>query len=119
VTAEYLDVEDLLRLAAIAGIGQLLDIGALDGAAARARSRVWGLESYGTLELKAAALMHSICRTQAFEDENEKLAVAAGMMFLRINGSKLAPTQDEAVDLARGMTEGRIDVRQAADVLTN
>jgi len=119
VTPEYLDIEDLLRIAAVVGTGPVLDAGALDGAAARARSRIWGIESYGTLELKAAALMHSICRTPAFEDENEKLAVAAGMMFLRINGFKLAPSQEVAVALAHGLAEGRIDVPQAAEVLTN
>jgi death-on-curing protein len=119
VTPEHLDVEDLMRLADILGVGPLVDVGALDGAAARSRSRIWGLDSYSTLELRAAALMHSICRTPALEAENEKLAVAAGVMFLRINGSKLAPSQDEAVDLARGMADGRIDVPQAAEVLTN
>ena len=119
MTVEYLDVEDLLFLVGSLGIGPVRDVGALDAAVARSRSRVFGLDSYPSIEGKTAALMHSICRTNGLATENERLAVVAGVMLLRANGSKIEPEHDEVFELVRGLTEGRVDVEQAAQVLTN
>ena len=119
MSVEYLDFDALLLLAYRFDLGPVSDIGALDAATARARSRVFAQDAYPSLELKAAALMHSICRVPGLEAGNEKLAVAAASSFLRLNGSSFTVPEDEAYDLTVGITDGRLDVRQIADVLTN
>ena len=119
MSIEHLEFDALLLLAYQFDLGPVSDIGALDGATARARSRVFAQDAYPSLELKAAALMHSLCRVPGLEAGNEKLAVVAASGFLRLNGSRFAVPEDEALDLTAGITDGRLDVRQIADVLTN
>jgi death-on-curing protein len=119
VKIDYLEYDDLVFLAKRHQLGQVSDVGALDAACARARSRVFGQDAYPSLELKAAALVHSLCRVPGLTSGNGHLAVSAGGTFLRINGARFDVPEDEAVELAVGVTEGRLDLHQIADVLTN
>lgn len=114
---EYLDLEDLLVLTRALGAGPVRDAGLLDAAAARARSTVFGADAYPTLELKAAALVHSICRNHALVDGNKRLALVAGLTFLRANGVRHVLTQDDAFDLIVRVAEGSADVPDIAAYL--
>lgn len=114
---EYLDIEDLLQLTADLGAGPARDVGLLDSAAARPRASVFGEDAYPTLELKAAALLHSICRNHALVDGNKRLAWQATVVFLDINGLRIRMTHDEAFDLVMAVAEGRLDVPEIAAVL--
>jgi death-on-curing protein len=116
---EYLDLEDLLTLTRLLGAGPVRDVGLLDSSAARARSSAFGVDAYPTLELKAAALLHSICRNHALVDGNKRLALLATMTFLRVNGHRFAPSQVQAFDLVMGVAEGALDVPEIAERLTN
>jgi len=111
---EYLDLEDLLALTDLLGAGPVRDRGLLDSAAARARSSAFGEDAYPTLELKAAALLHSICRNHALVDGNKRLALRATATFLRVNGRRFRLTQDEAFDLIMGVAEGVLEVPDIA-----
>ena len=114
---EYLDLEDLLVLTRALGAGPVRDAGLLDAAAARARSTVFGADTYPTIELKAAALIHSICRNHALVDGNKRLALVAGLTFLRANGVRHALSQDDAFDLIMRVAEGSDDVADIAAYL--
>ncbi len=115
---EYLDVEDLLQLVADLGAGPVRDVGLLDSASARPRSSVFGEDAYPGLELKGAALLHSICRNHALVDGNKRLAWQATVVFLDINGCRIRMTHDHAFDLVMSVAEGRFDVPDIAAVLT-
>ncbi len=115
---EYLSLDDLLALVDRLGAGPVRDIGLLDSAAARPRSSVFGQDAYPTLEIKAAALMHSIARNHALADGNKRLCLLAGGAFLRLNGHRFAIGQDEAFDLVMAIAEGRLDVPEIAAELT-
>ena len=65
---EYLDLENLLGLVQALGAGPVRDLGLLDSDAARPRSSAFGADAYATLELKAAALLHSVARNHALVD---------------------------------------------------
>jgi len=119
VNVEYLDLEDLLFLTKILGVGPVQDLGALDSAAARARSSAFGQDAYPTLELKAAALLHSLCGNHALVDGNKRLALLACVTFLRINGARFAMTQEDAFELVWAVAAGTLGVKQIADALTN
>jgi len=111
---EFLDLEDLLMLTELLGAGPVRDAGLLDSAAARARSSAFGEDAYPTLELKAAALLHSICSNHALVDGNKRLGLLATATFLRVNGHSFKLTQDEAFDLVMRVAEGALDLPDIA-----
>lgn len=115
---DYLDLDDLLIFTDLLGAGPVRDIGLLDSAVARARSSAFGQDAYPTLELKAAALMHSICNNHALVDGNKRLALLATATFLRANGHRFALTNDEAFDLVMRVAEGTVDLGEIAATLT-
>ncbi|MDQ3104090.1 MAG: type II toxin-antitoxin system death-on-curing family toxin [Actinomycetota bacterium] len=114
---EYLDLEDLLGLVRDLGAGPVRDVGLLDSAAARPRSSALGEDAYATLELKAAALLHSIARNHALVDGNKRLAWLAAVVFLDLNGRAHTLSHDAAFDLVMGAAAGTLDVEQIAEVL--
>ncbi len=114
---EYLDLEDLLELTKLLGAGPVRDLGLLDSAAARPRSSVFGEDAYPKLALKAAALLHSICRNHALVDGNKRLAWLATVTFLDINGQQVELADDDAFDLVMGVAEGVADVEVGAERL--
>jgi death-on-curing protein len=115
---EYLDVEELVHLVERLGAGPVRDLGLLDAAAARARSSAFGEDAYPTLELKAAALMHSLCRNHPLVDGNKRLALLATGAFLRLNGRRFRMDQDAAFELVMAVADGSIDVPEIAARLT-
>lgn len=111
---EYLDLEDLLQITKALGAGPVRDPGLLGSAVARPRTSLFGDDAYPTLELKAAALLHSICRNHALVDGNKRLALAATVVFLRLNGHPARWSQDEAFTLVMAVAEGSLDVPDIA-----
>lgn len=117
MSVEYLDLEDLLALTELLAASPVRDVGLLDAAAARARSTAFGHDAYPTLQEKAAALLHSLCRNHALVDGNKRLGLLAAATFLRINGASFTLTQDQAFELVMEAAEGRIDVPEIAGQL--
>ena len=113
----YLDVEDLLLFTRALGTGPVRDLGLLESAAARPRASVFGDDAYPTLELKAAALMESLCRNHALVDGNKRLTLLATFTFLRMNGHPAKWPQDDAFDLVMRVAEGKADVQEIAAAL--
>jgi death-on-curing protein len=111
---EYLDLEDLLVLVRKLGAGPVRDIGLLDAAVARPRSSAFGADAYPTLELKAAALLHSIVRNHALVDGNKRLAWLAVVVFLDLNGQSVAMDDDAAFGLVMETAEGLLDLEDIA-----
>ena len=109
---EYLSLEDVLSLAAALGVGPVRDLGLLDSACHRPRSRFMGQETYPTLSAKAAALMHSVAPNHALLDGNKRLALLATVVFLRINGYRLALTDDQAFDLTLAVAAGQLEAEE-------
>ena len=114
MSVAYLGLEDLLQLTRDLGAGPVRDLGLLDSAAARPQSAMFGEEAYPALELKAAALLHSVCRNHALVDGNKRLAWLGTTVFLDINGARTGLSHDEAFDLVMAVAEGSIDVPEIA-----
>jgi death-on-curing protein len=107
---DYLDLEDLLRLVRILGVGPVRDVGLLDSAAARPRSSAFGEDAYPTVDLKAAALLHSITNNHALVDGNKRLAWLATTVFLDLNGVAVDLSDDEAFRLVWDIAGTTLDV---------
>ena len=106
----HLDLDDLLYVAQrTLGEVQVRDIGLLDSASARPRSTAFGSDAYLSLHDKAAALLHSMARTQPLVDGNKRLALAATIAFHGVNGVRLILSNDEAYDLVMAVAVGDLD----------
>ena len=107
----YLDLEDLVHVAerALGHAPPVRDWGLLESAAARPAATAYGEDAYGDLYEKAAALLHSLARSHPLVDGNKRLALAAAITFLGINGTRLTLTNDEAYDLIIDVAAGVLD----------
>lgn len=105
-----LDLDDLLHIAArVLPEVEVRDAGLLEAAVARPRASAFGEEAYPTLHEKAAALLHSLARTQALVDGNKRLGLASVIAFYGMNGLRLTFTNDEAYELVIGVAAGELD----------
>nr|WP_218913047.1 Fic family protein [Janibacter alkaliphilus] len=103
-------VEELLHVAArVLPEVQVRDVGLLEAAAARPRTSVMGADAYPTLDLRAAALAHSVARNHALVDGNKRLTLASVITVYGINGRRLTLTNDEAYDLIIAISTGELD----------
>jgi death on curing protein len=107
---QHLDLEDLLRLTRLLRVGPVRDVGLLEAACARPRASVLGDEAYTTIELKAAALLHSLVRNHALVDGNKRLAWLAAVVFIDLNGHTLDVDDGAAFELVMAAAEGHLDL---------
>lgn len=107
---EYLTLEDLIGLVRRLDVGPVRDIGLLDAAVARPQSSAFGADAYPSIELKAAALLHSIVRNHALVDGNKRLGWMATVVFLDVNDRPVELEDDEAFALVIDVAEGRLDL---------
>ncbi len=107
----YLDLDSLLHVAArtLGGEPVIRDYGLLESALARPRASAFGEDAYPDLFTKAAALLHSLARNHALVDGNKRLALAATIAFLGINGHRLTLSNEEAYDLVISVATGTVD----------
>ena len=84
----------------------------------RPQTTVFGEDAYPDLETKAAALLDSIANNHALVDGNKRLALAATIAFLGVNGRRLTLTNDEAHDLVMAVASGGLtEVAEIAEQL--
>jgi death on curing protein len=81
----------------------------LSSAVGRPQQTVFGEDAYGTITLKAAALMQSLAENQPFVDGNKRIAWISGKVFLQLHGYTMHATDREGLELfvdriANGMT---------------
>ena len=104
----YLDLELALRVAtrAIGAEPVLNDPGMLEAALARPQATVFGADAYPDLHEKAAALLHSLAKNHTLVDGNKRLAWAATVVFLYVNGVDVHARDDDAYDFVIGVADG-------------
>lgn len=117
---DYLDVEDLIA-AAEAAVGApvaIRDIGLLEAAATRPRATVFGEEAYPDLDLKAAALLHSIVTSHPLVGGNKRLGWVALRLFYLLNDTDVRAPGDDAFNLVAAIAEDSLrDVNAIAERL--
>ncbi len=110
MSVEYLELDDLLLLVRLLDVGPVREIGLLDSALARPRSSAFGEDAYPSIELKAAALLHSLTNNHALMDGNKRLAWLATTVFLDLNGRTVDLADDEAFALVWDVASTDLDV---------
>jgi death-on-curing protein len=96
---EYLEIEDIVEMIRSLGVGPIRDLGLLDSAVNRPRSSAFGEDAYESLDLKAAALLHSMTKNHALVDGNKRLAWLSTVVFCDLNGFAPDLTDDDAYQL--------------------
>ncbi|MHA6801429.1 type II toxin-antitoxin system death-on-curing family toxin [Bounagaea algeriensis] len=118
----YLTLPELIHVAerALGGEAPVRDHGLLHSALARPGTTAFGAEAYVSTEEKAAALLHSLARNHALVDGNERLALAATIAFLGVNGHRLTFSNDQAYELVMNVAAGELDdIATVADRIRN
>ena len=115
---EYVSLEDLLGLVRRLGVGPVRDVGLLDAAVARPQSSAFGSEAYPSIELKAAALLHSLVLNHALVDGNKRLGWLATVVFLDLNDRLVELDDDEVFELVMDIADGKLEVDEIAERLT-
>ncbi len=95
------------QLRLFGGPSGIRDEGLLESAAARPQKK----RSYGCGDLAelAASLACGLARNHPFVDGNKRIAFAAMMLFLRLNGVPFRPTPPEAAAAILELAAGTID----------
>lgn len=81
----------------------------LEAALENAFSGFGDTEFYPTKEEKGARLGYELISNHAFVDGNKRIGVYVMLTFLEVNGVPLECTDDELVDIALGVADGRVD----------
>ena len=109
-SVEYLTLEDALEVIRSLKVGPVRDLGLLDSGINRPRSSAFGEDAYPTLDLKAAALFHSLSRNHSLVDGNKRLAWLCTVVFCNLNGVTPDLTSDEAFELALDVASSDLDL---------
>ncbi len=93
--------EDLIAIngAVLGGAPAVRDAGLVASSAMRPATVAFGAEAYGTVDEKAAALLHSIICNHAFVDGNKRTGWTAARVMLALNGQRPDLSDDEAFAL--------------------
>jgi death on curing protein len=114
-------VEFLLLEAVVAHLTRkgfvVKDLGLLDSALSRPKSTLFGQDAYESLELKAAAMMHSIIKNHPMIDGNKRSAWFCTKSFLAINGRLVEAEPELALEFILDVATDRIDLPQIAEWL--
>lgn len=102
-----LDVTFLLHSAGLLpGDPQVDDYGPLYAAVARVNARAMERDVYGSVYLKAAALLQTLVKLPCLEHSNEPFSWHCTEAYLAINGRRLDYPPKEAVSLVRDAASG-------------
>ena len=112
----YLELEDALAQAARVGF-HVKDLGLLDSALARPRTTLFGEDAYASIELKAAALMHSVIKNHPMVDGNKRTAWFLLNSFLYINGFLFEVSTEGGLNLTLGIATDSITLEEAAKII--
>lgn len=110
---EYIEPEQALAVVARLGL-HIRDQGLFLSAIARPAASAFGTDAYGSLELKAAALLSSLARNHALFDGNKRTAWVLTVAFLNINGWDLAMSQNEKFELVLAVAQGHLELDEIA-----
>ena len=113
---QYLSLEDALQQISIAGF-YVKEVGLLDSALARPQTSVFGEDAYPTLELKAAAMTHSVIKNHPMVDGNKRTSWFLLNAFLYINGYLLEMSTELGLEFTLGIATDRLSLEEAAEMI--
>ena len=110
----FLDLEEVLLIHVdpirrYGGAPEVRDMGLLESAVAMAHAGARGTYFHSNLFEMAAAYLFHIARNHPFAGGNKRTAAATALVFLDLNGIKIASPHAALAQLVRKVAEGKID----------
>jgi len=101
---EYLELKHILAmhevlLAKYGGLKGIRDRGLLESAIAQPQQSAFGEDIFPDVTSKAAAYAFYLSENQPFIDGNKRIATAAALTFLRLNGYDLKASEKELYEV--------------------
>lgn len=117
---KYLTPQNVIQIhfeivEATGGLQGLRDLGLLESAVLRPQSAFGGKDLYPNINIKAAALVHSLLLNHMFVDGNKRTATVSMVEFLIINGREFKATNKEFVNFAIWVENKKPTIEQIAD----
>lgn len=117
MSINYLSLQQILEIHAEAlarhgGREGVHDLGLVDSALAQPQAGFGDVEFYPTLIEKAAVLGFGLCKNHGFKDGNKRVGFAALDVFLRVNGSKITATPDDAEAAMLAVADSKMSLEQ-------
>ncbi len=80
---------------------------------------MFGEDAYESLQLKAAAMAHSLVKNHALVDGNKRTTWTLMVAFLAVNDFRHNFSADEGMDFILALATDSIDLNQAADEIAS
>jgi death-on-curing protein len=101
---EYLDLRHVIAMQEAliekyGGLHGIRDKGLLESALAQPRQSAFGEDVFPDVPSKAAAYAYYLSENQPFLDGNKRVATAAAITFLRLNGFDLKASQEDVYEI--------------------
>jgi death-on-curing protein len=106
-----------MHAALTGGVHHLVRRAGLESAAGQPMQTWGGAFLYPSLFLMAGALLRSLAENQPFTDGNKRVAWAAAIVFLEINGIRVEASEDAAVRMMLQVSAKELDVAGVAEFL--
>ncbi|MEM1203767.1 MAG: type II toxin-antitoxin system death-on-curing family toxin, partial [Acidobacteriota bacterium] len=115
----FLDLDEVLALhedqiRRYGGMPGLRDLGLLSSAVAMPAATFEGEHLHEDLFAMAAAYLFHLAKNHPFVDGNKRIALAASLAFLWINGQRVEAQEDDLVDLVLGVADGSVSKAEIA-----
>lgn len=102
------------QLELFGGLRGVRDEGAIESAIARPLN-AWAYDQASDIEALAASYLCAIVRQQGYLDGNKRTALAAMLVFLKLNGRTLTAPGPELYAVVSAAATGAIGVEQVAE----
>jgi len=100
MTTQYLELRHIVAMQEIliqkhGGIHGIRDKGLLESAISQPRQSAFGIDLFPDIFSKAAAYAYYLSENQPFLDGNKRIATAAALTFLKLNGLEFEASNDD------------------------
>lgn len=117
----FLTLEDVLdihddQLAVYGGSAGVRDQGAFESAVLTPQATFGGDYLHGSIPAMAAAYLFHLCQNHAFIDGNKRVAAESALVFLGINGWRLALGGEEFYTLVLTVASGTMGKAELAEL---
>lgn len=101
------------------GSSGIRDIGFVESAVARPMATFDGVDLYGNIFDKAAALLQSLLKNHPFVDGNKRTALSSAGIFLKMNGYFLKNYHEKEMEFGINVDNKHLSIEEISEWLKN
>jgi death-on-curing protein len=118
----FLSFEDVIlihknQIENYGGTIEIRDIGLLESAINQPMTTFDSISLHPTIFDKAAAYLYYLCKNHPFLDGNKRVALAASLVFLDLNGYDILDPNETLYDFVIGVAEGKFKIEDIKNKL--